>query len=109
MCYHQLPEYRLVTMKSIMKPNINSILKRFCHLLSAWILVFCGITSSLGISVLSAQTAIGPEQDCFAALPVVRSIIVQQTPYSGAGGNTGDIASNVGCPSSAERILCGIA
>ena len=53
----------------------------------AWILAPEGARS---------QTATGPEQDCFGALPINRAIITQQVPYRGAGVNSGEIS--IGSP-----------
>ncbi|MCU0424168.1 MAG: T9SS type A sorting domain-containing protein [Candidatus Kapabacteria bacterium] len=54
----------------------------------AWILAPEGARS---------QTATGPEQDCFGALPINRTTITQQIPYRGSGINGGEIS--VGNPS----------
>jgi hypothetical protein len=59
---------------------------------------------------LFAQTARGPEQDCFNALPVRQPIITQQLPYSGVGFFGGSsqlelrpVASTLGCSAGLEQ------
>ena len=47
-----------------------------------------------------SQTATGPEQDCFGALPINRTLITQQLSYRGSGANTNEISSGFGCANS---------
>ena len=61
-----------------------------------------GILSLAAPKMLQAQTATGPEQDCFAALTVTRPVIIHQLSYSGAGTNLTDISANIGCISTSE-------
>jgi hypothetical protein len=49
-----------------------------------------------------SQTSSGPEQDCFGALPINRTLITQQFSYRGAGSNTGEIATGFGCATTAK-------
>ncbi|MCS6807794.1 MAG: hypothetical protein RML40_00090 [Bacteroidota bacterium] len=58
-----------------------------------WLLMGC-IWNGLPMA-MQGQTATGPEQDCFAALPINRTIITQQLPYVGRGIQP-DITSGFG-------------
>ncbi len=49
-----------------------------------------------------SQTSSGPEQDCFGALPINRTLITQQFSYRGAGSNTGEISTGFGCATTAK-------
>ncbi len=48
----------------------------------------------------TSQTVTGPEQDCFGALPINRTLITQQLSYKGSGANTNEISSGFGCANS---------
>ncbi|TAE24648.1 MAG: T9SS C-terminal target domain-containing protein [Candidatus Kapaibacterium sp.] len=74
--------------------SIKSSTKAYLWL--AALLLLSGMLASTAPFV-SAQTVIGPEQDCFNALPVVRNIILQQLSYSGAGQNGTDIGMTPNC------------
>ncbi len=47
-----------------------------------------------------SQTASGPEQDCFGALPINRTLITQQISYKGSGANGNEVSSGFGCANS---------
>jgi len=49
-----------------------------------------------------SQTASGPEQDCFGALPINRTLITQQISYRGSGVNGNEVSSGFGCANSSK-------
>jgi hypothetical protein len=56
----------------------------------------------LAPSAAISQTATGPEQDCFGALPINRTLITQQISYKGFGVNSNEVSSGLGCASSSK-------
>lgn len=56
----------------------------------------------LAPSAAISQTATGPEQDCFGALPINRTLITQQLSYKGSGVNSNEVSSGTGCATSAK-------